>query len=108
MLNESFLKLESNTFLLGELMAETTKMTSKGQVVIPQEIRNELGLEEGNQLVVSRMGDLVLMKKISVPDPKKEFQELTRFGARFAKQKKIRSEDDVIKRIHKSRGVKNV
>jgi AbrB family looped-hinge helix DNA binding protein len=88
-------------------MPEVTKMTSKGQVVIPQEIRKDLGIEEGNQLVVSRLGDLVLMKKIAVPDPKKEFQQMTKFGTKFAKKKGIRNEEDVVARIHKSRGVKN-
>ncbi|MBI2232285.1 MAG: AbrB/MazE/SpoVT family DNA-binding domain-containing protein [Candidatus Aenigmarchaeota archaeon] len=88
-------------------MSEVTKVTSKGQVVIPQEIRNDLGIEEGSRLVVSRLGDLVLMKKIAIPDPKKEFNELTKFGTKFAKQKGIRSEKDVVSRIHKSRGVKN-
>lgn len=86
-------------------MPEVTKMTSKGQVVIPVEIRDELELSEGTQMVVSRMGDMVLMKKISITDPKKEFKELTKFGSAFAKKKGIRSEDDVVKRIHKSRGV---
>ncbi|MDI6720959.1 MAG: AbrB/MazE/SpoVT family DNA-binding domain-containing protein, partial [Candidatus Aenigmarchaeota archaeon] len=65
-------------------MPEVTKMTTKGQVVIPAEIREELDLIEGTQLVVSRMGDLVLMKKIPISDPKKEFAELTKKGSNFA------------------------
>lgn len=87
-------------------MPEVTKMTSKGQVVIPAGIREELNLEEGAQMVVSRMGDLVLMKKISITDPKKEFEELTKRGSDFAKKKGIKNEDDVMKRIHKGRGIK--
>lgn len=87
-------------------MSEVTKVTSKGQVVIPQEIRKDLGIEEGSQMVVSRLGELVLMKKIAVPDPKKEFKDLTRLGARFARKKGIRSEEDVVSRIHGGRGVK--
>ena len=31
----------------------TTKLSSKGQVVIPEEIRNRLGLETGAQFVAS-------------------------------------------------------
>ena len=88
-------------------MPELTKVTSKGQVVIPSEIRKELDLKEGSQLVVSRMGELVLMRKISIPDPKKEFRNLTKVGSAFAKKKGIRSEADVVARIHKSRGVKS-
>ena len=88
-------------------MPEVTKMTTKGQVVIPAEIREELDLSEGTQLVVSRMGDLVLMKKISITDPKKEFEELTKRGSDFAKKKGIKNEDDVVKRIQRGRGVKS-
>ena len=32
---------------------ELTKMSSKGQVVIPQDIREQVGLSEGETLVVS-------------------------------------------------------
>ncbi|HIG97042.1 MAG TPA: hypothetical protein HA230_01730, partial [Candidatus Aenigmarchaeota archaeon] len=45
----------------------------------------------------------VLMKKISITDPKKEFRELTRFGSAFARKKGIRNENDVAKRIQKGR-----
>ena len=89
-------------------MLELTKVTSKGQVVIPSEIRKELELEEGAQLVVSRAGDLVLMKKVPIPDPKKEFEKLTKFGTEFAKKKGIKSESDVVARILKGRGIKSV
>ena len=82
-------------------MTELTKMTSKGQVVIPHEIRKELDLKEGTQIVVSRSGEMILMKKISIPDPKKEFEDLTRKGSEFAKRKGIKDEEDVVKRIHK-------
>lgn len=85
---------------------DITKMTSKGQVVIPSDIRKEIGLREGTQLVVSRMGDLVLMKKISITDPKKEFASLTKAGRKFAKGKGIKNERDVVKRIHRGRGGK--
>jgi antitoxin PrlF len=88
-------------------MPEITKMTSKGQVVIPVEIREELSLDEGTQLVVSRMGDLVLMKKISIADPKKEFEELTKKGSSFAKKKGIKDEHEVVKRIMRGRGVRS-
>lgn len=45
----------------------TTRLSSKGQVVIPEEIRNDLGLSEGDQFVVIGEGDAVILKTINPP-----------------------------------------
>jgi AbrB family looped-hinge helix DNA binding protein len=45
----------------------TTRLSSKGQVVIPEEIRNDLGLREGDQFVVIGEGDAVILKAITPP-----------------------------------------
>ncbi len=45
---------------------EITKISSKGQVVIPLKIRNELGINKGSVLAVEKMNDLVILKKIDV------------------------------------------
>jgi antitoxin PrlF len=42
-------------------------MSSKGQVVIPEEVRNALGLEVGAQFVVMGDGDTVVLKRIAAP-----------------------------------------
>lgn len=84
-------------------MAEITTISTKGQVVIPSHIRQELELEEGSQLVVSRMADFILFKKVDIPDPKKEFGKLAGIGAKHAKKLGIKSEEDVLRIIHESR-----
>ena len=43
---------------------EITKLSSKGQVVIPQKIRMELKIDEGSVLAVEKMNDLVVIKKV--------------------------------------------
>ena len=53
----------------------TTRMSSKGQVVIPEEIRDRLGLQSGTQFVVIGDRDVVILKAISVPSMK-EFDNL--------------------------------
>ena len=53
----------------------TTKLSSKGQVVIPEDVRRELGLEPGAQFVVLGEGDVVILKKIEAPD-RREFLAL--------------------------------
>jgi len=84
-------------------MAELTIVSTKGQVVIPSHIREELELEEGSQLVVSRMQDFILLKKINIPDPKKEFERLVKLGQAHAKKLGIKSEEDVVRTIHEGR-----
>ena len=45
----------------------TTKLSTRGQVVIPEEIRNRLGLEPGDQFVVIGEGDVVVLKSVQAP-----------------------------------------
>jgi len=53
----------------------TTKMSSKGQVVIPEIIRKQLKLKPGAQFVVVGDKDVVILKNISPPDIN-DFDEL--------------------------------
>lgn len=45
----------------------TTKLSTRGQVVIPEEIRNRLGLEPGEQFVVIGEGDVVVLQALKPP-----------------------------------------
>ena len=45
----------------------TTKLSSKGQVVIPEAIRERLGLQAGVQFVVVAEGDVVVLKVLDAP-----------------------------------------
>jgi AbrB family looped-hinge helix DNA binding protein len=53
----------------------TTKMSSKGQVVIPEEIRKRLGLKAGSQFIVVGDKDTVILKAIRPPSLD-EFEDL--------------------------------
>ena len=48
-------------------MLATTRMSSKGQVMIPEEIRKRLNLKEGAKFVVVAEGDMVVLKAIEQP-----------------------------------------
>jgi AbrB family looped-hinge helix DNA binding protein len=50
-------------------------MSSKGQVVIPEEIRDRLGLQSGTQFVVVGDRDVVILKAIAAPSMR-EFDNL--------------------------------
>ncbi len=43
---------------------EITKISSKGQVVIPMKIRENLNISEGSVVVIEKMKDLVVIKKV--------------------------------------------
>lgn len=43
---------------------EITKISSKGQIVIPQKMRNELNIQEGSILAIDKMKDMIMIKKI--------------------------------------------
>jgi AbrB family looped-hinge helix DNA binding protein len=45
----------------------TTKMSSKGQVVIPEEVRKRLGLETGSRFVVIAENDVIILKALVAP-----------------------------------------
>lgn len=53
----------------------TTKMSSKGQIVIPEEIRLSMGLHAGDQFIAVAENDVVILKKLSQPSVK-EFSSL--------------------------------
>ena len=45
----------------------TTRLSSKGQIVIPDAIRRRLGLEPGVEFVVLGENDTIVLKRIRTP-----------------------------------------
>jgi AbrB family looped-hinge helix DNA binding protein len=82
----------------------TTKMSSKGQVVIPEIIRETLGLENGCQFLVLGDKDVVILKTISVPS-KKEFNSLLNKARKEANKVGLKPKD-ISKAVAKTRGKK--
>lgn len=72
--------------------AATTKLSSKGQVVIPEEIRSRLGLEPGAQFVVVGEGDVVVLKALKTPSLS-EFKTLLRRARESAEDVGLVPED---------------
>jgi len=70
----------------------TTKLSSKGQVVIPEEIRKRLGLETGAQFVVIGDRDVVILKAIHPPEMS-QFDELVGQAREAARQAGMKRSD---------------
>lgn len=80
----------------------TTKMSSKGQVVIPENIRKQLKLKAGAQFVVVGEKDVVILKSISPPSLD-EFDDLIAEARKKGKQAGIKK-SDISDAILKARG----
>jgi len=54
------------------------KVSSKGQVVIPAELRRILDISEGDELYIFGKDDALVLKKIEKEDLEREFEEIVK------------------------------
>ena len=80
----------------------TTKMSSKGQVVIPENIRKKLNLKAGAQFVVVGDKDVVILKNIAHPSLD-EFGDLIAEARKKGKQAGLKKAD-ISEAVLKARG----
>ena len=79
----------------------TTNMSSKGQVIIPEEVRRRLGLGVGAQFVVLGKRDEIILKLISSPSVK-WFDRIIK-GARKQARRSGLTRADVSKAVKQER-----
>lgn len=70
----------------------TTKMSSKGEVVIPEKIREKLGLKTGAQFLVIEDNDVVILKSITAPGID-EFDKLVTQAKNEARKAGLKKQD---------------
>jgi AbrB family looped-hinge helix DNA binding protein len=70
----------------------TTRMSSKGQVVIPEDIRKRLKLKSGSRFVVVGKDDVIILKTIDPPSMS-EFDGLVAEARRQAKKAGLKRSD---------------
>jgi AbrB family looped-hinge helix DNA binding protein len=84
----------------------TTRMSSKGQVVIPEDIRGRLKLIPGVQFVVVGEGDVVILKTITPPSME-GFDSLISRARQQARASGMRR-SDIVKATAKTRRRKRI
>ncbi len=72
---------------------EFVKMSPKGQLVVPQEIRKTEEFEAGDRFVAIPVKEGVLFKKVEMPNVKVEFEKLSKEIEAHFKKQKITSKD---------------
>lgn len=78
---------------------ELAKITSKGQITIPIQIRKKLNLKEGDKVVFITEGDKILLEnstKLAIKEARKGFEGL-------AEELGLKTEDDVIHLVREVR-----
>lgn len=70
----------------------TTRMSSKGQVVIPESLRQQLGLESGTRFIVMGEDDVIILKTIQTPSMR-DFDRMIAKARSQAKQAGMKRSD---------------
>jgi AbrB family looped-hinge helix DNA binding protein len=77
---------------------EVVKMSKKGQLVVPAELREMLGLNPEDRFIAYGDEDYVIFKKVELPSLKKEFEEIVKITSKIAREAGI-TEDVVLEEI---------
>ena len=86
------------------MITDITALSTKGQVVLPKNIRDALSLEVGAKLMVFSDGDNILLKPIKQPGIE-EFKSLMDGANAWARDAGMQEEDidEAIKAVRKKR-----
>ena len=75
---------------MGEVML--TRLSSKGQIVIPKALRELMGIKEGEVFAMFGEDDTIILKRVDLPSDE-DFERLLKWGSQYAKKKGIKRRD---------------
>lgn len=84
-------------------MSKATNLTVKGQVTIPKDVRDALGLKPGDSIAFERHGDRAFLRKatLSEEDRRKRYEaalaDIDRVREQFAPFRTGRSTDEIMR-----------
>ena len=83
--------------LKDELKFKTIKVSQKGQIAIPSDIRKELGIKRGEELLIVKKGDKLLIEKSTKASKlfTREFDYMLKHAEKVAKKLWENKEDEV-------------
>ena len=82
---------------------EITTISAKGQVVIPQTLREKLRLKPKTRLLVYGEGDTIIMRRLYLPDMREEWVRVRQIIEERNKKYGSLTEEDVKKEVEASR-----
>ena len=72
---------------------ELVKMSPKGQLVVPREIRTKENFKPSDRFVAFGVKDGVLFKKVDIPDVRAGFESLSKEIAKQFKERNVNEKD---------------
>lgn len=85
---------------------EITTVSEKGQIVIPQSLRKEMRIRPRTKFLVFGRGDTLIMKRLELPDLKREWEEIFRMMDRKGLQlseKEVQAEIEAVRKEKRTR-----
>ena len=83
---------------------EVTSLSTRGQVVIPNDIREKMKLEPGTKMIIIQEGDNILLKPIKTPRMS-QFDKIIAIGDKVRNELNLKDSDvdKAIKNVRKKR-----
>lgn len=86
---------------------EITTISEKGQVNIPQKLRDKLGLTPNTKLLVYGYGDTIIIKRLELPDVERELETLWDEIDKKSADKQTTTEEKILEEIQNYRREKS-
>ncbi len=83
-------------------MGDLVTVSSKGQIVIPKNIREIVGIDTGSNFAIFAKKDTIVLRRIDVPHAEEVFEGLHRWGTDLAKEKGWK-EEEMVRKMRRSR-----
>ena len=76
---------------------KTIRVSEKGQIAIPNQIRETLEIKQGDELVIIQMGNKILIEKAQITEKRLEddFRDILKFSEKSLKEVWNNKSDDI-------------
>lgn len=78
-------------------MMKTIKVSEKGQIAIPRAVRDSLGINQGDELVIVQIKNKILLQKVQNVEQKiqDDFKDILKFSEQSLKEVWDNPEDEI-------------
>ena len=90
------------SYLVTVMVVELTRLSQKGQVVIPTSVRRKLGLKQGMRFLVIGIGDTVVLRRLELGEQAMKIKQALVESRRKAEKIGF-TQKEIEKLIHETR-----